>query len=348
MVLQLLAMVAVPAGLTLGTIQSPRPFVEVPDDPAANPSPYGYTVSLLLWIVPTVFALNWFLRQKECRIERRAYLICAVVLTGLGCLLDVLFGLTFFTFDNHHAVVGWHFWGWIPGKGFHKTIPIEEIGFYLFGILAILTGYIWCSEHWFSLYQVPDAERAQAPITHWIGTSRGTRSPNQTAATAPPAKNVHADSAGARPLVSFHWGSALWGVVLIAAAFLYKYNGPIPEGFPGYALFLICVGIMPSIMFFDASVHFINWRAFSFTMFVVLFISLFWEGVLAVPYQWWGYQDRQMLGLMLNGLTDLPIEEPLLWTAASWATVIIYEATHQFLHWGPAGIREIFFGKQSS
>jgi hypothetical protein len=50
-----------------------------------------------------------------------------------------------------------------------------------------------------------------------------------------------------------------------------------------------------------------------------------------VPYQWWGFQEREMLGLSINGFCGLPVEEPLLWMGVTWATVIIYETIYTFL-----------------
>jgi hypothetical protein len=61
-------------------------------------------------------------------------------------------------------------------------------------------------------------------------------------------------------------------------------------------------------------------------------VSLFWEAAIAVPYQWWGFQPRQMIGLLINGFCGLPLEEPLLWLAVTWATVIVYETIYTALH----------------
>jgi hypothetical protein len=57
----------------------------------------------------------------------------------------------------------------------------------------------------------------------------------------------------------------------------------------------------------------------------MLLISLLWEVTLALPYGWWNFQHRQMIGLFIGAWNDLPIEEVCLWIAVTYATVIIFE-----------------------
>jgi len=97
-------------------------------------------------------------------------------------------------------------------------------------------------------------------------------------------------------------------------------------------LFLTTVAITPSILFFPVANLYINWRAFSLAFLFILLVSLFWEATIAVPYQWWGYQNRQMVGLLLNGFSSLPVEAPILWMGVTWATVIIYETIYTLLY----------------
>ena len=92
------------------------------------------------------------------------------------------------------------------------------------------------------------------------------------------------------------------------------------------------MAVTPSILFFPVANRFINWRAFSLAFLFILLVSLFWEAAIAVPYQWWGFQRRQMLGLLIKGFSDLPVEEPILWLAVTWATVIVYETIYTVLY----------------
>src|SRR5437667_9176823 len=50
LVVAMLAMVAVPAGIALHTVRIPAPT----QIPPADATPYGYTVSLLLFIIPII------------------------------------------------------------------------------------------------------------------------------------------------------------------------------------------------------------------------------------------------------------------------------------------------------
>jgi len=295
------AVLTVPFVLTLMTIAWPRPLVS---DLQANPTPHGYTWSLSLFMLPVVALAFWLARHRESRTQNRAFWITTLIVSGSGVLLDVFFGLSFFTFPNRGAVLGVCFYGYSFADGWKRAIPIEEIGFYVFGALAVLLVYIWGDEFWFRAYNVDDAPR----------------------------RNIRF-----RALVSFHPSSAIFGVVVFLAGWLYKRFGPQADhaGFPGYFLFLTLVAITPSILFFRVASPFINWRAFSLGFLFILLVSLFWEATLAVPYQWWGFQPRQMLGLFINGFSGLPVEEPLLWLGVTWATVIIYEviSTLLFMDW---------------
>ena len=288
----------IPFALTLMTIQQPRALVL---DLAANPTPHGYTWSLSLFIVPVLVLAAWVSFRKQNPIQKKAFWITAVLLATGGVCLDVFFGLTFFTFVNHDATLGCTFWGWSFSKGWQKVIPVEELGFYFFGIVAVLLAYVWGDEYWFGAYNLDDAARRDTKF---------------------------------QQVFSFHRGSVIFGVLIFALGWFYKKFGPHPwhEGFPGYFLFLTSVAITPSILFFPVANPYINWRAFSLAFLFMLLVSLFWEATIAVPYQWWGFQPRQMLGLLINGFSSLPVEEPILWLGVTWATVIVYETIYTLLY----------------
>jgi hypothetical protein len=290
-----------PCILTLLTVARPRPLVS---DLSANPTHHGYTWSLSLFIVPVVVLSGWLVRRRESRIQNRAFWITTLMVAGGGILLDVFFGLTFFTFPNHDAVLGICFKGFSFADGWQKSIPIEELGFYVFGALAVLLLYIWGDEFWFAAYNVDDAPRRRARL---------------------------------RDVISFHPASAIFAVTAFLLGFLYKKFGPhaYHDGFPGYFLFLTLVALTPSSLFFPVARPYINWRAFSLAFVFILLVSLFWEAAIAVPYQWWGFQPRPMLGLFINGFCGLPVEEPMLWAGVTWATVIFYETitTLLFIDW---------------
>ena len=254
---------------------------------AKDPTPLGYTRSLSLFLLPVAVLAWWFLRHPAYRLQRRAFGIALAGLTPLGFLLDILFGTTFFTFANRAATLGVA----VPVVG--GSVPVEEFLFYALGFLAMLLLYIWCDEYWFGAYRVPD----YAAATRGLGR-----------------------------VVRFHAPSLLIGLVLVIAGVVYKrgFSGT-PGAVPGYFLFLVATAVVPSMLLFPTAMPLINWRALSFTYFLLQLVSLLWEATLAAPYQWWGYRREQMLGLTLAAWCDLPIEAVVVWMASTYATVIGYE-----------------------
>ena len=123
-----------------------------------------------------------------------------------------------------------------------------------------------------------------------------------------------------------------------------KFFSGSPTGFPWYFVYLVCAALIPSAGFFKTAQRFINWRAFSFTFFLLLLISLLWEVTLALPYGWWGFRQEAMIGLNIGAWSNLPIEEPCVWMAVSFTTIIVYEVIKI---WKALGTRakEAFFGK---
>jgi hypothetical protein len=296
----LAAMLIVPAALTLSRVEHPG-ILNISSD---NPTPYGYTWSLLLFIVPVAVLGGWLARRPELHFPRRAFWRTLAVLVPLGFVLDLAFGNAFFVFPNHGAVLGLG----VPAIG--GTVPIEEFVFYFTGFMAALMSYIWADEYWMSAYNIPDYREAARGIGR---------------------------------IVRFHYPSALFGVALIAAAAVYKrYFSGSPAGFPWYFAYLTLGALVPSAGFFHTARSFVNWRAFSFTFFLMLFISLLWEVTLALPYGWWGFQAQAMIGLNIGAWSGLPVEEPLVWMAVSYATVIVYEVMKIWLALGTRAAQALF------
>ena len=280
----MLAMIAIPAGITLHTVRVPA----VITIPSANPTPHGYSWSLLMFALPIVVIAGWFLPGEQVHIAKRAFLKTLLILVPIGFGLDFFFAHRFFTYANAGATLGIG----APALG-GPPIPVEEYLFYFTGFLAVLLIYVWLDEYWMAAYSVPDYQGEAIRV---------------------------------RRLFGFHVSSLLVGLALFVAAIVYKkLLSPYPEGFPGYFTVLIVGSTVPSVGFFKTARPFINWRAFSLTLFMILLISLFWEATLAVPYGWWGYQPQQMLGLFIGAWAGLPIEAVLVWISVSYATTIVYE-----------------------
>lgn len=76
-------------------------------------------------------------------------------------------------------------------------------------------------------------------------------------------------------------------------------------------------------------------------------IRLLWEATLALPYNWWNFQHRQMIGLFIGAWSGLPIEEVCVWIAVTYATVIIFEVMKVLIA-SERPVREALLGKGSS
>jgi len=304
-ILGILAMVILPAALTLHSVRSPATLTV-----ADNPSPHGYTWSLLLFVVPIATIAIWFLPSEGLEIPRRAFWTTIAILVPLGFLLDFLFAQWFFCFPNPKATLG------ILAPALGPWVPIEEYFFYFTGFVAILLLYVWLSEFWLAAYTVPDHP----------GEARATER-----------------------LLRFHPMSLVLAIALIGAAWFYKKHfAALPDraGFPGYFSFLVAGALIPAMSFYPVARRFINWRALSLTIFFVLLISLLWEATLALPYGWWNFQHRQMIGLFIGAWDDLPIEEVCVWIAVNYATVIVFEVIKVW-HASGRTAREAFLGARS-
>jgi hypothetical protein len=276
------ALIAIPAFFALRSVRIPAELKV-----ALEATPYGYTWSLLLFLVPLAVLALWLWRRRDLAVQRRAAVRVLPLLVLQGFALDFFFGHRFFLFPKLEATtLGWP----IPVIG--GTIPVEELVFYAGGFTVVLLTYLWCDEVWLARYNE---------------------------------ENYRAAVRKAGRLLRFHRASFVVGLALILAAAAYKRFVLLQPGWPEYLTFLILVAFIPSVGFFAAVKPYINWRAVSLTFFMMLLVSLLWEATLAIPYGWWGYRSEPMLGVRVGAWGNLPIEAVLVWAAATYATVIAYE-----------------------
>lgn len=301
-VIAMLGMVAIAAAVTLHTVKV-APAVEFQGQ--SNPSPHGYTVSLLLFLVPIVAIAFWLLPQEQVRVSRTAFFFTIAVLFPMGAVMDFLFANTFFTFPNAAATLGWR------APALHGGVPVEEYVFYLTGFMVDLLLYIWFDEYWLAAYSTPNDSAHRTRFDR---------------------------------LLRFHPASLVWGAGLLLAAIAYR-KLLVPEpGFPGYFTFLVVVAVTPSAALLPSALPVINWRAFSLVLFMMLLTSLLWEATLGVPYGWWGFQPASMIGITITAWSHLPIEEICVWITVTYATVIVYETIRRWKASGrPA--RHAFLGR---
>jgi hypothetical protein len=278
----MLAMMIIPASIALHSVRTPASLQVQP-----NASPHGYTLSLLLFLVPIVVIAVWFLPGEGLEIPQRSFWRTIGILAPIGCLLDVVFAQWFFVYPNPRSTLG------ILAPALGHWVPVEEYVFYFTGFITILLLYVWLSEYWLAAYTVED----------------------------------YRGEAQALPkLLEFHPRSLVIGVILIAAAIIYKkWFSEVPGGLPGYFIVLVGGGLIPSASFYPVTRRFINWRALSLTMYFILLISMLWEATLALPYGWWNYQHGAMMGVFIGVWSGLPVEAVLVWLAVTYGTVILFE-----------------------
>jgi len=279
--------------------------IDTDSEVLSKASPLGYTTSLVLFVIPILVLAWWFFHHPEAWIQKRAFWRTIALITPLGFGLDFLLADRLFEFNNPSAVIGIS----VPVLG--GEVPIEEFIFYLTGFVVVLLTYIWADEFWLAEYNIPDYRpRAQE-------FSR---------------------------LVLVHPASLWIGGLLIAVGIgLRTILQPSLPWLPLYFTFLVLAAILPSAALFRATRDFINWRAFSFTFFLILLVSVIWEVTLAQPYRWWEYQNDQMLGIFIKAWYGLPIEAVLVWVAVTFTTVITYEVVKIWQASGRAA-RSAFFG----
>jgi hypothetical protein len=145
----MVAMIAVPAALTLHTVRVPA----VVDVRAADPSPYGYTISLLLFLIPIAAMLLWLFPREGVRVSKQAFGWTIALLFPVGAGLDFFFAHLFFTFGNKGATLG------VIAPALGGGVPLEEYIFYFSGFVADLLFYIWLDEYWLAAYSVPVEKR---------------------------------------------------------------------------------------------------------------------------------------------------------------------------------------------
>jgi len=303
-VFAMIGMISLPAAITLHTVQISA-LIDVAN---RNPSPHGYTVSLLLFIVPISVIGIWFLPQDHVRISKTAFWLTILILFPVGALLDFFFARYFLRFPDPMATLR------IPAPALGGSVPVEEYIFYFTGFLAVLLLYIWLDEYWLAAYNIPADSAERSTFVR---------------------------------LLRFHPESLAAAILLIAFALYYKkFLSDERDGFPGYFIFLTLTALLPSAALFPAARSFINWRAFSLTAFNILLTSLLWEATLAIPYGWWNYQPREMVGINVLAWGHLPFEAVLVWLSVTYATVIVYEVVKR---WQASGKKAklAFFGSDA-
>ena len=311
-ILMFLALIMIPAALTMWTIKDPGTLAfDPPNNP--NRSPYGYTVSLLLFIIPDIALLRWLYKHPGAGTEFKALTETILLVFVTGCLLDFFLCYQWFYYPNAAATLGINLpafdittFRWIPNE-----LPIEEFGFYSFGAVFMMSLYAYGDVSWFSRYRHPDPKRHSETIEKII-----------------------------QPDWRWLWvGLALWGLGWVIKLLL---NG---GGLPGYWFFLVLIGVFPPAMMLKTIGPLINWRSFSFMYLALLAVSIVWEATLGVHQGWWNYKHDQMIGIFIGPWGDLPFEAVMMWLISCWAVALMYEVL-KLIHYSGKGRKEMLLGRK--
>lgn len=277
---------------------------------------HGYTYSLALILLPLLGLVWWYVKarrdDRDGSLRRliRAVVKGALLTAAIFVLFDVLFASYLFRFPHAESVLGIRFWGyqWAASGDcstiwdvyrfpacYPRTIPIEEIAFYLGGAAVLRGMYIWASEDFLSLYTLPPADYA-------------------------------AQARGVRRLVSLN----VVPILIVATVFalgLYAKRQHDPGGYPVYLILQIVIIWPPLLLLYGRVKPFINTRALLMVMVLQVLVSVIWEATAAVPYGWWAYQPQGMIGQFVLPWSELPIEACGFWIGVGWSATFIHEAT---------------------
>lgn len=293
--------------VTAGTVVAVLSLIQARPDWATaanatdNPTPYGFTIGLLLFAVPALTGLGFLLFDRTFAGHRKPLLIALGMLCAFATLVDVLgVGTTFFRFPNHGASwsaveirgLNWSTWTWDP-------LPLEDLFFYLAAIVLSLVLYIWGSVSWLGVHSADHFKDRTHPCWH-----------------------------GDKWTFSF----GMWEVAgLVASAALilaaWALQGWLnPAGtFPLYFLYLVLAAILPSVFLLDIVRQHVNWHAFGVTTLYIVAMSFVFEVSLALPYQWWAFADHTLIGIRFTPWWGVPIEEPILYLVNTYVIVLFYE-----------------------
>jgi hypothetical protein len=291
------------------------PFHDVPDGGAPPPGygAYGYTWSLALTGFPLLMLLRWLVLNKPHACQIKAFLATGAVVFAVWSVLDILAAHELFCFPNEEATSGINLFGYKSAgntcsphlaQGWGWNVPIEEFLFYLFAVLVVVLLYMWSSEEWFGEYSKSEHD--------YRGRSEAVK----------------------RAIQPHGWLIA-GGLLLFVLCVVYKKTVPDPElrpGIPWYAAFLILVVLVPHGLLYRAVGRLVNERALLFTMTVAVLVSLLWEVTLARPNLWWDYQYEKTIGMRIYPWNNLPVEAAVLWIAAGWGDITLYELFRVYFH----------------
>jgi hypothetical protein len=273
---------------------------------------HAYTWSLALLYIPLVYLLAfWYPRFKDRPPVLKALAGRLAFTAGAWILLDILFANMFFRFPDPNAyirrlMIPGYSWDGDCGSGwtlfnvscYVRSIPLEEVFFYIGGGALLMMMYMWATEDFYRAYA--------APREAYLNVAKG------------------------GPLVHWNRRLILIGLAILAAGVLVKKYGwwhDYHEGLPYYLFAELVLVFVPLSALYDRVRPLTNIRAFVFVLPLHALVSVVWETTLALPYGWWDYQHRAMMGVSISAWSNMPLEAGGLWLSVGWSAMFMYEAT---------------------
>lgn len=258
-------------------------------------APLGYTVSLVLFLLPGLALYAWGETIPLAPHQTRAVQRTTLAVLAMGAFLDVVFAGRFFEYPNHDAVIGL----WLPGLSWDADLvawfPVEELLFYAAGGYLMTMVYVIGDQRLFDRYHPSHRDLVLGePGDPWAFAKR--------------------------------WVILTLAVTVGAACLAGAWHDRAPwEDPPLYLAFLLSIGVIPLADRLASLLRLINWRALLAAFLVVQFLSLLYEATLGLPYGYWAYQPRHMLGPTIPPWSNAPIEAVLMWLVATPAVGMLYE-----------------------
>jgi hypothetical protein len=312
-ILVFMAVWVIAVALAIGRVETP---------PAASPpwmrpdytAWWGYTKSLALVYLPWVFLLIWYKANKDAlqlSAIGKALTQNALVVAGIWVALDVFLANLIFQFPDaraHIKALEIPGYSWADNcqtlrtifdlSCYKRSIPFEEVLFYLGSAALLRMLYMWGAEDMFKAYSLP--------------------------------REVYKrDALDAVPLIDWNKRLLVTPVVLLAIGIALKKLGPHPfhDGLPYYLFAQLVIVFLPLSALYNRVHQFTNPRAFLFVMVLQVLISVVWEATLAAPYGWWDYRMTAMVGLVAVPWSRLALEACFLWVSVAWGVMFMYEAS---------------------
>ncbi len=306
-------------------------------------TPGGFALSNLIFLIPMVVGFYWAFTTHHVR-HRRGVLVRSTILLGIiSVVVDVGFlGATLFSFPNEAA--SWPRWLQVPMLDWiefrwethpHPDIvlmPWEDLAFYLIAAALVLVMYHFLTLDWMARSSAdwrPDASgRTVAEVVQsgvvvpcWHGRTFIEGHPRKPERWWPSFK-LHFFDSWREPVgrnvafafVGLSVGLLIWG-------FAAQPKGSLPL----YALYLTLSTAVASYLMLGQVWKHVNWRAFTLTAAVMTLLSVVYEITMALPFGWWGFEERALLGLRVDALWDIPVEQLFLYVSGSFTIVLLYE-----------------------